>query len=257
MLSLSLSLLQVEHDPPDSECLLPSNQERNCLPCWHPAGSLLCPQPPQVCLRQEGLRVGACAYGWGGNSAGGGIQKSPYHFFTQHSSPTRALNFGGIGVVMGHELTHAFDDQGRGPRSCSLQPRIPSGSCKALRFWEQARGTLGGGAPDPKGCTLVSVGCKGSFSSGREYDKEGNLRPWWQNESLAAFRNHTACMEEQYSQYRVNGEKLNGRQTLGENIADNGGLKAAYNVSGLASPSGAEVHLPWGEECWVEVVGRP
>lgn len=75
------------------------------------------------------------------------------------------------------------------------------------------------------------MGCKGSFSSGREYDKEGNLRPWWQNESLAAFQNHTACMEEQYSQYRVNGEKLNGRQTLGENIADNGGLKAAYNVS--------------------------
>ncbi|XP_058151448.1 endothelin-converting enzyme 2 isoform X2 [Dasypus novemcinctus] len=91
-------------------------------------------------------------------------------------SRDQALNFGGIGVVMGHELTHAFDDQGR------------------------------------------------------EYDKEGNLRPWWQNESLAAFRNHTACMEEQYSQYQVNGERLNGRQTLGENIADNGGLKAAYNA---------------------------
>lgn len=79
------------------------------------------------------------------------------------------------------------------------------------------------------------MGCNGSFSSGREYDKEGNLRPWWQNESLAAFQNHTACMEEQYSQYRVNGEKLNGRQTLGENIADNGGLKAAYNVSAWLS----------------------
>lgn len=80
------------------------------------------------------------------------------------------------------------------------------------------------------------MGCRGSFSSGREYDKEGNLRPWWQNESLAAFQNHTACMEEQYSQYRVNGEKLNGRQTLGENIADNGGLKAAYNVSAGEPP---------------------
>lgn len=101
------------------------------------------------------------------------------------------------------------------------------------------------------------VGCKDSFSSGREYDKEGNLRPWWQNESLAAFRNHTACMEEQYSQYQVNGEKLNGRQTLGENIADNGGLKAAYNVSGLASLPVAEAHPTREGGCWVEVVGWP
>ncbi|XP_049737404.1 endothelin-converting enzyme 2 isoform X1 [Elephas maximus indicus] len=114
-----------------------------------------------------------------------GILQAPFY---ARNHP-KALNFGGIGVVMGHELTHAFDDQGR------------------------------------------------------EYDKEGNLRPWWQNESLAAFRNHTACMEEQYSQYQVNGESLNGRQTLGENIADNGGLKAAYNVSGLVSPPGAESHL--------------
>ncbi|XP_037695346.1 endothelin-converting enzyme 2 isoform X4 [Choloepus didactylus] len=103
----------------------------------------------------------------------------------------KALNFGGIGVVMGHELTHAFDDQGR------------------------------------------------------EYDKEGNLRPWWQNESLAAFRNHTACMEEQYSQYQVNGERLNGRQTLGENIADNGGLKAAYNAyKAWLRKHGEEQQLP-------------
>uniref|UniRef100_A0A5F5PSC6 EEF1AKMT4-ECE2 readthrough transcript protein n=1 Tax=Equus caballus TaxID=9796 RepID=A0A5F5PSC6_HORSE len=106
-------------------------------------------------------------------------------------SRDQALNFGGIGVVMGHELTHAFDDQGR------------------------------------------------------EYDKEGNLRPWWQNESLAAFRNHTACMEEQYSQYQVNGEKLNGRQTLGENIADNGGLKAAYNAyKAWLRKHGEEQQLP-------------
>ncbi|XP_074260727.1 endothelin-converting enzyme 2 isoform X3 [Saimiri boliviensis] len=106
-------------------------------------------------------------------------------------SRDQALNFGGIGVVMGHELTHAFDDQGR------------------------------------------------------EYDKEGNLRPWWQNESLAAFRNHTACMEEQYNQYQVNGERLNGRQTLGENIADNGGLKAAYNAyEAWLRKHGEELQLP-------------
>lgn len=66
--------------------------------------------------------------------------------------------------------------------------------------------------------------------AGREYDKEGNLRPWWQNSSLEAFKNRTACMTEQYGRYTVHREKVNGRQTLGENIADNGGLKAAYNV---------------------------
>ncbi|XP_064929778.1 endothelin-converting enzyme 2 isoform X5 [Columba livia] len=103
----------------------------------------------------------------------------------------QALNFGGIGVVMGHELTHAFDDQGR------------------------------------------------------EYDKEGNLRPWWQNSSLEAFKNRTACMTEQYGRYTVHHEKVNGRQTLGENIADNGGLKAAYNAyKSWLQKNGEEKRLP-------------
>uniref|UniRef100_A0A452HI17 Endothelin-converting enzyme 1 n=1 Tax=Gopherus agassizii TaxID=38772 RepID=A0A452HI17_9SAUR len=88
----------------------------------------------------------------------------------------QALNFGGIGVVVGHELTHAFDDQGR------------------------------------------------------EYDKDGNLRPWWKNSSVEAFKQQTECIVEQYSNYTVNGEAVNGKHTLGENIADNGGLKAAYRV---------------------------
>lgn len=70
---------------------------------------------------------------------------------------------------------------------------------------------------------------------GREYDKDGNLRPWWQNSSVDAFKNRTECMVEQYSQYTINGEHINGKQTLGENIADNGGLKAAYHVSGAVA----------------------
>lgn len=90
------------------------------------------------------------------------------------------------------------------------------------------------------GNPLRQRGCRGTASpgpnprlgpAGREYDKEGNLRPWWQNSSLEAFKNRTACMTEQYGRYTVHSEKVNGRQTLGENIADNGGLKAAYNVS--------------------------
>lgn len=71
-----------------------------------------------------------------------------------------------------------------------------------------------------------------SGPAGREYDKDGNLRPWWKNSSVEAFKQQTECMVEQYSNYSVNGEPVNGRHTLGENIADNGGLKAAYRVGG-------------------------
>ncbi|KAH9503342.1 Endothelin-converting enzyme 1 [Bulinus truncatus] len=79
-----------------------------------------------------------------------------------------------MGVVMGHELTHGFDDQGR------------------------------------------------------EYDKNGNLKPWWDPAAVKRFKDKTQCMVNQYSNYRLHGESERGRQTLGENIADNGGLKSAY-----------------------------
>ncbi|KAG9348205.1 hypothetical protein JZ751_001940 [Albula glossodonta] len=116
-----------------------------------------------------------------------GILQAP--FYAQDHP--KALNFGGIGVVMGHELTHAFDDQGR------------------------------------------------------EYDKDGNLRPWWQNSSVEAFKNRTECMVDQYSQYTINGEHINGKQTLGENIADNGGLKAAYHAyKSWVRANGEEKRLP-------------
>nr|CAG4649968.1 EOG090X01U4 [Sida crystallina] len=87
-----------------------------------------------------------------------------------------SLNFGAMGVVMGHELTHAFDDQGR------------------------------------------------------EFDKDGDLAPWWNNATIERFQKRTDCLVQQYSSYNINSQALNGKQTLGENIADNGGLKAAYNA---------------------------
>ncbi|XP_072111338.1 endothelin-converting enzyme 2-like isoform X2 [Mobula birostris] len=116
-----------------------------------------------------------------------GILQAPFY---ARNNP-KSLNFGGIGMVMGHELTHAFDDQGR------------------------------------------------------EHDKDGNLRPWWQNSSLETFKNKTECMIHEYNQYTVNGEHIKGKQTLGENIADSGGLKAAYHAyKAWVKRNGEEKLLP-------------
>ncbi|XP_066144511.1 endothelin-converting enzyme homolog isoform X2 [Euwallacea fornicatus] len=101
-----------------------------------------------------------------------GIIQSPFYSPSYPSS----LNYGAMGVVMGHELTHGFDDQGR------------------------------------------------------QYDKEGNLNHWWNNGTITKFKERTKCVAEQYSKYEIDGAKINGNQTLGENIADNGGLKAAYHA---------------------------
>jgi putative endopeptidase len=83
-----------------------------------------------------------------------------------------AVNFGGIGVVIGHELTHGFDDQGR------------------------------------------------------KYDPQGNLRNWWTDEDGAEFEKRVSCVADEYSNFvAVDDLKLNGRLTLGENTADNGGAR--------------------------------
>jgi predicted metalloendopeptidase len=90
-----------------------------------------------------------------------------------------AVNYGGIGVVIGHELTHGFDDQGR------------------------------------------------------KYDAEGNFKDWWTAEDGKQFEQRATCTADEYSSFVAvkddKGDvKLNGRLTLGENTADNGGLKIAY-----------------------------
>ncbi|KAF6212861.1 hypothetical protein GE061_010571 [Apolygus lucorum] len=101
-----------------------------------------------------------------------GILQSPFYDVNHQA----ALNFGAMGVVMGHELTHAFDDQGR------------------------------------------------------EYDKHGNMHQWWNNKTIERFNVQTECVVKQYSSYEMGNKHINGKQTLGENIADNGGLKAAFRA---------------------------
>jgi putative endopeptidase len=86
-----------------------------------------------------------------------------------------AMNFGGIGMVMGHELTHGFDDQGR------------------------------------------------------KFDPTGKLTEWWEPSVSAKFDERAKCVSDLYSSYEVQpGVKLNGKLTLGENIADLGGIKQAF-----------------------------
>ncbi|XP_015588301.1 endothelin-converting enzyme homolog isoform X2 [Cephus cinctus] len=114
-----------------------------------------------------------------------GILQSPFYDMENPSS----LNFGGMGVVMGHELTHAFDDQGS------------------------------------------------------EYDLHGNLHQWWNNATIERFKNRTECFVEQYNDFEIQGRHVNGKQTLGENIADNGGLKAAYHAY-LSTPKSHKDQMP-------------
>ena len=103
-----------------------------------------------------------------------GIWNIPF-FFAADDVP-QALNFGAIGSVTGHEITHGFDDQG----------------------------------------------C--------QYDKVGNLVNWWNNATLDEFKSRTQCLEKQYSKYEIDGMNIRGNQTLGENIADNGGVKTSYQA---------------------------
>ncbi|MFT3738998.1 MAG: M13 family metallopeptidase [Breznakibacter sp.] len=88
-----------------------------------------------------------------------------------------AVNYGAIGVVIGHEMTHGFDDQGR------------------------------------------------------QYDKNGNLSDWWTVEDAAKFAAKTNVLVEQFNQFTVlDSVKANGSLTLGENIADLGGLTISYQA---------------------------
>ena len=88
-----------------------------------------------------------------------------------------AFNYGAIGVVIGHEMTHGFDDQGR------------------------------------------------------QYDKNGNMNDWWTKEDADNFEQRTGRYADFFSSIEVlPGLKANGNLTLGENLADHGGLQVAYTA---------------------------
>ena len=112
-----------------------------------------------------------------------GILQPP--MFDPNAEP--AINYGAIGGVIGHELTHGFDDQGR------------------------------------------------------KLDAEGKLRDWWTADDARAFEARAAVLGAQYSQYEpLPGAKVNGELTMGENIADLGGLTIAleaYRASRKGKPA--------------------
>ena len=100
-----------------------------------------------------------------------GILQPPFY----DNKADDAMNFGGIGAVIGHELTHGFDDEGS------------------------------------------------------QFDAEGNLRDWWTADDKKKFEERTSCVKDQYGSFvAVDDLKLNGKLTLGENTADNGGMRIAY-----------------------------
>ncbi len=100
-----------------------------------------------------------------------GILQPPYF----DARADDAVNFGGIGMVIGHEIMHGFDDRGR------------------------------------------------------RYDADGNLREWWTPADRSRYEKRAQAVVAQYDAYAgVDGLKVNGKLTLGENIADLGGIQIAY-----------------------------
>jgi putative endopeptidase len=102
-----------------------------------------------------------------------GILQPPFYDVTKDP----AVNFGGIGVVIGHEMTHGFDDEGS------------------------------------------------------KYDGKGNVANWWTADDRKAFDERTDCEVKEYGSFQpVAGVNLNGKLTLGENTADNGGIHIAWQA---------------------------
>lgn len=102
-----------------------------------------------------------------------GILQPPFFNFAADD----AINYGGIGAVIGHEISHGFDDQGS------------------------------------------------------QYDAQGNLKMWWTKDDRTRFEQKASCVVKQFDSYEVDKDLfMNGKLTLGENIADLGGLTVAYHA---------------------------
>ncbi len=109
------------------------------------------------------------------------ILQPPFFF----ANADDAVNYGAIGVVIGHEMTHGFDDQGR------------------------------------------------------QYDKDGNLKDWWQPTDAENFKARAQVLVDYFDNIEVAPNvKADGKYTLGENIADNGGLQISYQAMEMAKTKG-------------------
>ncbi len=107
-----------------------------------------------------------------------------YPFFDMEADD--AFNYGAIGAVIGHEMTHGFDD------------------------------------------------------SGRHFDKDGNMKDWWTSEDAEKFNERASTMKEYFDKIKINDEVFaNGEFTLGENLADYGGVTIAFDAyKNFGTPSG-------------------
>ncbi|BDD57101.1 hypothetical protein MAP00_002495 [Monascus purpureus] len=86
-------------------------------------------------------------------------------------------------------------------------------------------------------------------STGRHYDQTGNYTNWWDDKTVEAFKERAQCFVDQYSNFTVNGTKpeplhVSGRLTLGENIADAGGISAAFHAWKKHDEASPDPHLP-------------
>jgi putative endopeptidase len=103
---------------------------------------------------------------------------------------------------------------------------FPAGILQPPFFDNQADDALNYGAI---GAAIGHELTHGFDDEGAKFDPEGNLKDWWTSKDKEEFENRTSCIKDQYADYNALPDvKLNGKLTLGENTADNGGLRIAY-----------------------------